>query len=216
MLHLLSSFKLMFFKTKSKKSHQNKYLPRFGKLYSLKFPQLHSSRSVTWGRYTARKASLREFFSLFNEPFCLQMNFVTAGCWFFNLVNLGQATFKIQKVGRDGYIRSNRNRLLIHRSPFWLYNFILSIHRGNPKQTPCSLLTFSRRFTVFPFQKIKNLALLEVQIYISTNKECKLIEWQAARLTSSFDFLSTISLSTSNYIPDKRYLSSLHFMHLSM
>ena len=101
MLHLLSSFKLMFFKTKSKKSHQNKYLPRFGKLYSLKFPQLHSSRSVTWGRYTARKASLREFFSLFNEPFCLQMNFVTAGCWFFNRVNLGQATFKIQKVGRD-------------------------------------------------------------------------------------------------------------------
>ena len=57
-----------------------------------------------------------------------------------------------------------------------LYNFILAIHRGNPKQTPCSLVTFSRRFTLFPFQKIKKLALLEVQIYISTNKECKLIE----------------------------------------
>ena len=99
MLHLLSSFKLMFFKTKSKKSHQNKYLPRFGKLYSLKFPQLHSSQSVTWGRYTARKASLREFFSLFNEPFCLQMNFVTAGCRFFNQVNLGQQLSKYKRLG---------------------------------------------------------------------------------------------------------------------
>ena len=36
-----------------------------------------------------------------------------------------------------------------------LYNYILAIHRGDPKQTPCSLVTFSRRFTLFPFQKIK-------------------------------------------------------------
>ena len=38
---------------------------RFCNLLSLKFPQLHNSLSVTSGRYTARKASLRETFSLF-------------------------------------------------------------------------------------------------------------------------------------------------------
>ena len=65
MLHLLSSFKPMFFRTKSKKTHQNKYLPRFYNLFSLKFPQLHHSLSLTWGRYTARKALVRESFSLF-------------------------------------------------------------------------------------------------------------------------------------------------------
>ena len=64
MLHLLSSFKPMFFKTKSRKFRQNKYLPQFCNLFSLKFPQLHNSLSVTWGRYTTRKASLRESFSL--------------------------------------------------------------------------------------------------------------------------------------------------------
>ena len=48
-----------------------------------------------------------------------------------------------------------------------LYNFFFfGDHRGNPKQTPYSQITFSRRFTLFPFQKIKNLALLEVQICI--------------------------------------------------
>ena len=38
---------------------------RFCNLLSLKFPQLHNSLSLTSGRYTARKASLRETFSLF-------------------------------------------------------------------------------------------------------------------------------------------------------
>ena len=167
MLHLLSSFKLMFFKTKSKKSHQNKYLPRFGKLYSLKFPQLHSSQSVTWGRYTARKASLREFFSLFNEPFCLQMNFVTAGCRFFNQVNLGQQLSKYKRLGvtwayQEQFLRiytvfnravkmsdfslsledidlliNGKIPLIIsqnrpsHAAYQVLYNFILAIHRVN-------------------------------------------------------------------------------------
>ena len=37
-------------------------------------------------------------------------------------------------------------------------------------------------------------------------KERKLNECQAARLTSSFDFLSTMSLSTSKYLPEKRYI----------
>ena len=30
-----------------------------------------------------------------------------------------------------------------------------AIHRGDPKQTPCSPVTFSRRFTLFAFQRIK-------------------------------------------------------------
>ena len=38
-----------------------------------------------------------------------------------------------------------------------LKNFILAIHRGNPKQTPYSLATFSHSFALFPFQKIKTL-----------------------------------------------------------
>ena len=40
-----------------------------------------------------------------------------------------------------------------------LYNYILAIHRGDPKQTPCSPVTFSRRFTLFPFQRIKKTLL---------------------------------------------------------
>ena len=134
----------------------------------------------------------------------------------FNRVYLGQATFKIQKVARDGYmyIRSQflwiytvfkkavkmsdfslsledidllincrtgrlmqptkfytilfwrsigaiRNRLLIHGSPFHaVAQFFLALHSGNPKQTPRSLVTFSRRFALFPFQRIKHFAPL--------------------------------------------------------
>ena len=37
-----------------------------------------------------------------------------------------------------------------------LYTFILSIRRGDPKQTPYSLVTFLRSFTLVPLQKIKN------------------------------------------------------------
>ena len=50
---------------------------------------------------------------------------------------------------------TSQNRLS-HAACQVFYNlFILAIHRGSPKQTPCSLVTFSSRFTHFPFQQIK-------------------------------------------------------------
>ena len=68
-------------------------------------------------------------------------------------------------------------------------NYILAIHRGDPKQTPCSLVTFSRRFTLFPFQKIKKPCFFRgTNLYPPRKNACKLNEWQAARLTSPFDF----------------------------
>ena len=66
-----------------------------------------------------------------------------------------------------------------------LYNFILAIHRGNPKQTPCSLadLPFflSKRFKKPCFFRGANM-------YPPRKNAYKLNEWQAARLTSPFDF----------------------------
>lgn len=50
----------MFFETKSEKTRQNKYLPWFCKLFSLKFPQLLNCG--TWGLNTAKKASLARVF----------------------------------------------------------------------------------------------------------------------------------------------------------
>ena len=70
-----------------------------------------------------------------------------------------------------------------------LYNYILAIHRDDPKQTPCSPVTFSRRFTLFAFQRIKKPCFFRgVNIYPPRKNACKLNEWQAARLTSPFDF----------------------------
>ena len=82
-----------------------------------------------------------------------------------------------------------------------LYNYILAIHRGDPKHTPCSLVTFSRRFT---------------NIYPPRKNACKLNEWQAARLTSSFDFnfFRRWAFPPQN-IYRRKDLSSLQFIHKS-
>ena len=52
-----------------------------------------------------------------------------------------------------------------------------------------SLVTFSRRFTVFPFQKIKKPCFFRgANTYPPRKNACRLDQWQAARLTSPFDF----------------------------
>ena len=91
---------------------------------------------------------------------------------------------------------------------------ILAIHRSNPKLL-VHWLRFHADFLFFLSKKDKKTLLFQRCKYIATKKECKLNEWQAARLTTSFDFLSTMSLSTLKYLPEKRYLSSLHFIHKS-
>ena len=77
-----------------------------------------------------------------------------------------------------------RNRLLVHWLRFQAdLPFFLS---KRLKKKPC----FFRGANIYPPRK----------------NACKLNEWQAARLTSSVDFLSTMSLSTSKYLPEKRYI----------
>ena len=98
-----------------------------------------------------------------------------------------------------------------------LSNFILAIHRGNPRQSPCSLVTFSRRFTLFPFQKIKNIALLEMQIYLHQER----IHVQTKRVTSSSTYFflrfcfDDKPFHLKIFTREKIYLSSLHFIHKS-
>ena len=109
--------------------------------------------------------------------------------------------------------------------------FILAIHRGNPKQnpfskarspfhavvqlyfgdppgqseTPCTLVTFSRRFTLLPFKKIKSLAFQEVQIYIHQER------MQNKRVTSSTTyFFLRFSFDDEPFhlkiLPEKKYI----------
>ena len=76
MLYLLSSFKPMFFKTKSKKSCQNKYGFRLN-FRSYITPEAWHQADILRGRLHSEKLS-----PSLSEPFCLQMNYVTAGSWF--------------------------------------------------------------------------------------------------------------------------------------
>lgn len=70
----------MFFEAKSEKTRQNKYLPWFCKLFSLKFPQLHNCG--TWSVNTAKKASLARVFLPLWVTIFSSKNSVTACCWF--------------------------------------------------------------------------------------------------------------------------------------
>ena len=95
-----------------------------------------------------------------------------------------------------------------------LYNFILAIHPGQ-SETPCTLVTFSRRFTLLPFKKIKILAFLDVQIYIHQER------MQTKRVTSStIYFFLRFSFDDEPFhlkifTGEKIYLPSLHFIHKS-
>ena len=77
-----------------------------------------------------------------------------------------------------------------------LYNFILSIRWGDPKQTPYSLVTFLRSFTLVPFQKIKTLCYFRGA---NIHQE----RTQTARVTSSI--LPSISFRRWAFPPQNIY-----------
>ena len=72
----------------------------------------------------------------------------------------------------------------------------------------------SRRFTLFPFQKIKNLAFLELQIYHHKRTQIKRVTSSTTYFFFRFSF-DDEPFHHKIFAEEKIYLSSRHFIHKS-